>query len=356
MTKQSSFSRDLCAVIIARDESRVIERCIQSLVNVVDRVVVYDTGSIDDTIQLARNCGAEVFEGEWKDDFSIARNTALALADANWNLIIDADEWFQSGADCLSLPNECPLFLGVVSIQSEYAQNGDSEYSAIVNSWITRLIPRGVLYEGRVHEQPDSNLPRVRLPIVIGHDGYKETQLEKKIGRNRKLLELELLQNPEDAYLLYQIGKDCEVCESFSEAALHYQQSLLKIPANATYKHDLTVRLIHCLSKTGMFEEGIQLANDSMVDLSDSPDFFFVYGNLLLDCAVANPDEAFDTLLPLAELAWLRCLEIGEQPDLDGSVVGRGSYLAAHNLAVIYEGMGDSEKADLYRKLTLQKI
>jgi hypothetical protein len=76
-----------------------------------------------------------------------------------------------------------------------------------------------------------------------------------------------------------------------------------------------------------------------------------VYGNLLLDCAVDSPQEAFDKWLPLAELAWLRCLEIGERPNLEGGVIGRGSYLAAHNLAVIYSGSGNSEKADQYNKL-----
>jgi hypothetical protein len=45
---------------------------------------------------------------------------------------------------------------------------------------------------------------------------------------------------------------------------------------------------------------------------------------------------------PMIESAWLRCLEIGERPDLEGSVAGRGSSLAARNLVVLYEGTGQA--------------
>ena len=75
-----------------------------------------------------------------------------------------------------------------------------------------------------------------------------------------------------------------------------------------------------------------------------SPDFFFALGDLLLDWATEEPARAGE-LLPMIESAWLRCLEIGERPDLEGSVTGRGSTLAARNLVVLYEGTGQVLKA-----------
>lgn len=340
-----AFNCTLKAVIIAKNESDSIARCIQSIISFVDSVVVYDTGSTDDTVRIARATGAEVVLGGWHDDFSLARNAALAYADADWNLVIDADEWLISGGDNLRTLISGDAFLGAVSVRSDYEV---AEAQAVANSWITRLLPRGVLYQGRIHEQPQSNLPRVRVPLVFGHNGYTKIKQVKKAGRNRKLLELELDKLPEDAYLRYQIGKDCEVAEEYAAACLHYKMSLGITSKSATYYHDLLVRLLHCLSRLQLFEQGIQLVNEAMPDFSDSPDFFFVYGNLLLDCAVCWPQEASDKWLPLAELAWLRCIEIGERPNFEGSVIGRGSYLAAHNLAVIYRGTGQLEKADQY--------
>ena len=54
----------------------------------------------------------------------------------------------------------------------------------------------------------------------------------------------------------------------------------------------------------------------------------------------ATDPAAAGALLPMARDAWLRCLQIGERPDLHGSVSGRGSHLAAHNLAVIEPAFG----------------
>ena len=72
-----------------------------------------------------------------------------------------------------------------------------------------------------------------------------------------------------------------------------------------------------------------------MPNWTDSPDFFFVLGNLALDKALANPAHALDQWLPLAESAWERCLEIGERPELEESLQGCGSHLAHHNLEAI---------------------
>jgi len=86
-----------------------------------------------------------------------------------------------------------------------------------------------------------------------------------------------------------------------------------------------------------------------MAAWSHSPDFFFALGDLLLDWATEEPARAGE-LLPMIESAWLRCLEIGERPDLEGSVAGRGSSLAARNLAVLYEGTGRAIEALRYRQ------
>ena len=71
----------------------MLEDCLRSLLGVVDRTVVVDTGSEDRTVELAERLGAEVHHRTWRDDFAWARNEALELArDAAWAVWIDADE------------------------------------------------------------------------------------------------------------------------------------------------------------------------------------------------------------------------------------------------------------------------
>jgi hypothetical protein len=69
----------------------------------------------------------------------------------------------------------------------------------------------------------------------------------------------------------------------------------------------------------------------------------------LLDCAAAMPLQA-GVLLPRIDAAWRRALDIGENPALPDTVLGRGSFLAAHNLAVLCEGLGDAAQALAWRE------
>ncbi|MBL8820838.1 MAG: hypothetical protein JNL58_32790, partial [Planctomyces sp.] len=134
-------------------------------------------------------CDAQVHRFEWCDDFAAARNRALDLADANWNLVLDADEWLVEGGAWLAGLPRMERQLGVADVQSLYEMGVTGSVS---RSRITRLLPRGVRYQGVVHEQPVSDLPRVLVPLVIRHDGYLPEQMSRKQGRNQRLLLQEL--------------------------------------------------------------------------------------------------------------------------------------------------------------------
>ena len=338
----------LALVMIVRDEARSLERCIESARAWVDEIVVVDTGSTDATPEIARRLGARVGSFAWCDDFSAARNAALALAEAPWRLVLDADEWITAGADSLAaLRGVAPEFLGQISVASAFDDGQGGVGHA--PSWLPRLLPRGVRYAGRIHEQPNSLLPRRRLDLVVAHDGYLDAHKAKKAGRNERLLTLALGDTPDDAYLHYQLGKDRELREHFATALPHYERALAGAGADAAWRHDLVVRTIFTLKRLGRFEAGLALAETEMPRWQGSPDFFFALGDLLLDFAVAAPARAAE-LLPMIEASWLRALEIGEQPQLNDTVHGRGSFLAAHNLSVFYDGQGDAVKALHWRE------
>ncbi|MFG5410636.1 hypothetical protein ABXN37_24135 [Piscinibacter sakaiensis] len=104
----------------------------------------------------------------------------------------------------------------------------------------------------------------------------------------------------------------------------------------AAWRHDLVLRWMVTLKRLGRHAEALALAADEQPHWAESPDFHFVLGDLLLDAALADPARALERL-PMIEAAWLRAIEIGERPLLPDSVQGRGSYLAAHNLAAFHE-------------------
>lgn len=333
----------IALVMIARNESRCIERSLKTVQPWVDDMVVLDTGSTDRTVELAQACGARVFHFDWVDDFSAARNAALALTSAHWRLVMDADEWLESGAEVFqSLRTQPPNFIGQVTIRSFFDQGitGVEQSSAR----LSRILPAGVQYEGRVHEQPVSHLPHRRLPLVLGHDGYLPEPMKTKAGRNQSLLRLSLESTPDDAYLQYQLAKDLEIHGLFEQAAPWYDKAYAAAGRQVPWRHDLVLRRLFTLKKIGDVERAVILCQEELPHWQHSPDFYFTMGDVFLDCALHDSTRVHE-LLPMIEFCWQRAIEIGDTPDLPDSVMGRGSFLAAHNLAVFHEALGHTAEA-----------
>jgi glycosyltransferase involved in cell wall biosynthesis len=342
----------LALVMIARDEARCISRALESARPHVDRMIVLDTGSLDATPEIARALGAEVFHFDWCDDFAAARNASLAVSDAAWNLVLDADEWIEDGAEAALSPARLPAaggeFMGCVRRDSAMDESGAA---GLARCWIPRLLPKGAHYEGRIHEQPVGPTTERRLPLVLGHDGFTPANLDRKGARNEALLMQALEAAPEDGYLWFQLAKEHQARARAPQAALCFVEALRLAPSDAPYRHSLVVRAITALKEAGRLQEAMALADREVGAWLDSPDFYFVVGDLYLECATHAPEKALSDFLPIVESAWRRCLEIGERPDLDGAVAGRGGRMAAHNLAVFYETMGKTELAATYRGL-----
>jgi tetratricopeptide (TPR) repeat protein len=340
--------------MIAKNEAATIAWALESAREHVDTMIVLDTGSTDETRAIAAACGAMVQDFAWCDDFAAARNAALDHSEADWNLILDADEWMEGDLAALGPDTLAPLpaapFLGQVQVASQIVQ-GDGQ--SLSRAWITRILPRGVRYEGRIHEQPVSPLPVARLPLTIGHAGYLPGALARKAGRNEALLMRELEARPSDAYLWYQLAREYQVAEQAAQAGLCFSEALRLCPADAPFRHGLVVRALTGLKTAERFDEAVALAAAELPNWPDSPDVYFAAGDLYLELASQHPEQALEDLLPAAELAWKRCLEIGERDDLDGSVAGRGSHMAAHNLAVLYRTFGQADLAAQYEALAI---
>lgn len=331
-------------VVIARDEAPRIGRLLASAAPFVDAMHVLDTGSTDDTPRLAAAQGAIVSHLPWPGDFAAARNVALARAGADWHLVLDADEWIEHGGEQIAaLRASAPDFVGALQFD-ERLGDGDS-----ASNWMSRVFPGPLRYTGRVHEQIPHAMPVRRLPVLIGHDGYLPERLQAKRGRNRALLEQALAEAPQDAYLWYQLGKDCGVYDEHAgaEDALA-RAAAIGGAARSPWWADLVVRRLIALKALQRHAEGMDLAEAERERCAQLPDFFFALGDLLLDLAADQPAHA-GVLLPMIEAAWRRCMAIGERPDLPETVPGRGSWAAAHNLALVLEGTGRGAEASALR-------
>jgi len=142
----------LSACLIVKDEEKMLTACLESVKGVVDEIIVYDTGSTDATMEIARAAGAKVVEGYWDQDFARARNSALEHASGQWILTIDADETFMCD------PAQLRLLLGqnLANLESYIVPIENLERagaSGLVHSAI-RVAQRNVaVWRSRLHEQ-----------------------------------------------------------------------------------------------------------------------------------------------------------------------------------------------------------
>lgn len=211
MPEQTPFIKPSIALaMIVRNGAQGISSALLSAKFICSQMVVVDTGSTDDTPQIATRMGAEVYHLEWNNDFSQARNFALDHCRTDWVLVLDADEVLdeQSLKDNFYLMADSTT--GGITVQIHNALSTDG-FTSHTHSY-TRLFRRDarIRFEGRIHEQIADSIQRLGLriaqsSITIRHDGYSEPS-PAKIKRNLELLQKELLENPDSHFVRYHLG------------------------------------------------------------------------------------------------------------------------------------------------------
>ena len=83
---------EISLCMIVKNEENVIDRCLNCVKDVVDEMIIVDTGSTDNTIAKAESLGAKIYNFQWIDDFAEARNFSFSKATKDYILWLDADD------------------------------------------------------------------------------------------------------------------------------------------------------------------------------------------------------------------------------------------------------------------------
>src|SRR5690242_15059907 len=86
------MAANISLCMIVKNEEASLATCLQSAADLVNEVIVVDTGSSDQTKAIAARFGARVHDFAWVNDFSAARNESLRQASGEWIFWLDADE------------------------------------------------------------------------------------------------------------------------------------------------------------------------------------------------------------------------------------------------------------------------
>ena len=217
--------------MIVKNEAANLKDWLLAAAPFLDEMIVVDTGSTDDTIKLLEEAGATILHTEWKNNFSEARNLGLRHMLSDWIIVLDADErvdesnWLQ----LRDIINEPEILAYQVNVRNFHSQNVLSSYDVLQSYRLFRN-GYGIMYEGAVHNQLVPSLERAVLstgmrtasvPIEIDHYGYAlspEDMYQKRI-RIHTMLVNALVNNPGDAYYLFQMLVTCNGLQRYEEAA-----------------------------------------------------------------------------------------------------------------------------------------
>lgn len=327
------MNKTISLCMIVKNEEKVLDRCLSSVENIVDEIIIIDTGSTDSTMEIARKYTEKVYSYQWADDFAAARNRSLEYAESDYILVLDADEYLESDADLKK----------VVESGKDYyltrIRNLLSFGWAHTHTAIRLFVNKPQLkYKNRLHEHLDTmnenyEYSNEMADFVILHTGYmNETVAEKdKLSRNLPIMLKEVAENP-DGYNLFNTGNVYYSLGNYKKAIEFYQRSY-PLSKDKSYTPELLTKTATCLSYLGKHEEGLRVLEDAVEIFPNTVDLRFAQGKIYFEAGYFKD----------AELAFRKCLIMGDK----GITVteGAGGYGAHYYLSLMYYKKGEMAKS-----------
>lgn len=189
--KQSHSPITISLCMIVKNEESTIERCLRSVEQIVNEIIIVDTGSTDRTKELVSQFTDNIFDFEWIDDFAAARNYAFRKATQEYILWLDADDvlWDEDRQKLVELKSTLSREIEIVTML--YHLNVDQNGKVIYQIRRERLVKREKNYNwvGAVHEFLDVSGTHLDTEIAVTHmpiEGHSR-DLYLKIYEQRQL-------------------------------------------------------------------------------------------------------------------------------------------------------------------------
>jgi glycosyltransferase involved in cell wall biosynthesis len=345
-----TLSNRLSLCMIVKNEEDCIERCLQSVKDIVDEMIIVDTGSTDRTRAICSSFGAKVYDFAWSGSFAAARNHSLEQATGDWILWLDADEEVdpadgQKLRDILQMDSYDVVLLHLVNYYGKQA-----EEEKVFNMAQHRLFRnhKGFKFTNHIHEVLDlegvfvteEEKKRMGLvPIKVYHYGYLDpiTAQKNKFQRNVEMLQKELQEPDYDPWVLYYLASEYYGAQEYDTAFQYVNKAILAFmvegytPPSMIYKLKYTI-LLQTENYEGAWP-GIEAAIKMYPDYVDLHYFKGVI--LYLKQMYTEAIEALED-----------CLKLGEEKNLEYlSLKGAGSFYALYYQGRCYQAMGQTDQA-----------
>ncbi|MEG0190277.1 MAG: glycosyltransferase family 2 protein [Lachnospiraceae bacterium] len=234
--------------IIVKDGAGTLRQCLDSLEPIrkaiACQLIITDTGSVDQTIEIAREYTQEVYSFPWCNDFAAARNVGLEKARGAWFMYIDADEWFADANGIIDFFENGMYRSYDVAIYPVRSYVNRKQSEKYIENLPFRLFKmrKDIMFSGKIHESINSgNNLFVIQDAYAYHTGYELNNgsdfLEKKSKRNIMLLKEAVKEEPDDLRLCWHLAQEYPIYLKTEEHAyyIHKGFQLLSQNKNSFY-------------------------------------------------------------------------------------------------------------------------
>ncbi len=326
-----------------KNEEAHIEKCLQALINhgfgdngANGEIILVDTGSTDNSLSIASKYLKNIYHFDWVNDFAKAKNYSISLANNEYIMIIDADEYMTSYDPSIvdSLKKSKTPIIGQIKRANFVFVDG---IEATHFDLTERLFNKNQFnFKGCIHEQVvpinDSNFEYKELGITVDHDGYllSQEELNKKADRNNELLFKQLEVNDKDPYIYFQLGQSYMLKRDEKTASEWLEKGLaLDLDPTLEYVQIMVCDYGQCLLNLGEYEKASFLI-DYYDAFSSCAEYVFMVGNIYLN--TGRPIQAYKE--------YLNCLSMKNE-----RTKGTTSFYPLHNIGLLNEMLGDTASA-----------
>ncbi len=356
--KQDRPRLSLCMIV--RDSSRTLRACLETIRPWVDEMVIVDTGSLDDTPTIVEAYGGRLFHFPWCDDFSAARNESLRHAQGDWLFWMDSDD---------TIPAECGRKLrqlvehewpaGVFGFVMQVHCPGGSEeggaktdVTMVDHVKLFRNRP-DLRFDGRIHEQI---LPAIRAgggdvawtELYVVHSGSDQSRAAqaKKLERDLRILERELVERPEHPFTLFNLGMTHTHASQYERAVDYLERGIARSGPDESHLRKAFALLVYSLMRLRRHPEAFEACKRGRLMFPRDVELRFREGVLLHE--VGRLDEA--------RQAYVDAIDQSDGRHFSSVDMALKGFKTRQNLAVLAVDMGDMAEAERQWREVLREV
>ncbi|MGD6892122.1 tetratricopeptide repeat-containing glycosyltransferase family 2 protein [Bacillus mobilis] len=278
----------ISACLIVKNEEDMIQRCLESLQNVVGEIIVVDTGSMDKTKEIAKMFTNKIYDFEWINDFAAARNFATSKAKGEWIIAIDADERVDPQGVIEALEeikghnNQYDTY--AVEILSFVGENGEG---TVMNKMGRMYKNDGTIsFEGAIHEQLKKcgKEPNIgNSSITLYHYGYLKHVVEKqdKKNRNLKIIKKTLETESNRGFAYYNYGQELRGRGETKKALEYFVKAYqYKESIKGEWVRKCLYFIVESLVELSQYEKALDIIRNAEAVWSLAPDLICWQGDI----------------------------------------------------------------------------